>query len=112
MGVYRLVVSVNVRMVSLVLVEEEVEEFAGRELNQSESVSTPYAQFDWNGLSSSINTSATSLAQLPLSLSLSFPSHFTSLCSNKTTARTHSMKAVSKRIVSVEAERVSVVAQS
>ena len=43
-GVHRLVVRVNVKMVSLVLVEEEVEEFAGRELNQSESVSTPYAQ--------------------------------------------------------------------
>lgn len=107
-----LVVRVNVRMVSLVLVEEEVEGVAGRELNQSESVSTPYAQFDWNGLSSSIYTSATSLAQLPLSLSLSLPCNFTSLCSNKRRTRTHSMKAVSKRIVSVEAERVSVVAQA
>jgi len=43
-GVYRLVARVNVRMASLMLVEEEVEGVAGRELNQSESVSTPYAQ--------------------------------------------------------------------
>ena len=44
-GVYRLVVRVNVKMVSLVLVEEEVEGFAGRELNQSESVSSSYAEW-------------------------------------------------------------------